>query len=80
VNDLKRLGQLCDGVMDLLQCKEDIFAGLSFVARKCNENHGCIKNLHSQVLLMEKYRYAFPLDYLHRLLPLAHLPTLVRQA
>jgi hypothetical protein len=46
--------------MDLLRCKEDIFAGLSFVARKSNENPGCMKNLHSQVMLMEKHRDAFP--------------------
>ena len=61
VNDLEPLGRLCN--VELPRCKEEIFSGLSFVARKNNENPGCMISLHDQVLLMERYRDAFPSLY-----------------
>lgn len=61
IKDLGPLGRLCD--VDLIQCHEEIIAGMSFVRRKNYENPGCMDNLHKQVLVMLKYRDAFPSLY-----------------
>ena len=44
-------------VVDLLRNEE------TFVTRKNKENPGCVNSLQKQVLLMEKYREAFPSLY-----------------
>jgi len=61
IKDLGPLGRLCD--VDLIQSHEEIIAGMSFVRRKNYENPGCMDNLHKQVLVMLKYRDAFPSLY-----------------